>query len=132
MKGCLNFGNAVAIDGGELKLNTHIDGGELGVFYNTGGTEDYNALINKPSINGVVLQGDKTSAELGIESDKFYVFTQMAPASQWNISHPLDKFPSITVVDSGGSVVIGDVLYIDNSNIIITFNSAFSGIAYLN
>ena len=31
------------------------------------GTGDYNALKNKPSINGVELSGDKTLAELGIE-----------------------------------------------------------------
>ena len=96
------------------------------------GTGNYNALTNKPSINGVELIGDKTSAELGIIGDKFFTFTQMAPASQWEISHPLDKFPSVTVVDSGGSVVIGDILYIDNSSIVITFTGAFSGTAYLN
>ena len=41
-----------------------------GVIYNGGsgggGTSDYNSLRNKPSINGVTLQGDKTDAELGI------------------------------------------------------------------
>lgn len=31
----------------------------------TGGTSDYNALENKPSINGVVLSGDKNSSDLG-------------------------------------------------------------------
>ena len=31
------------------------------------GTGDYNALKNKPAINGVELSGDKTLAELGIE-----------------------------------------------------------------
>lgn len=31
-----------------------------------GGTSDYNALTNKPSINGVTLLGDKSTAELGL------------------------------------------------------------------
>ena len=35
---------------------------------NNGGTSDYIALINKPSINGVELVGDKTTEELGIVS----------------------------------------------------------------
>ena len=30
-----------------------------------GGTSDYNGLINKPSINNIVLEGDKTLEELG-------------------------------------------------------------------
>lgn len=33
----------------------------------SGGTSDYNDLINLPLINGVVLKGDKSLAELGIE-----------------------------------------------------------------
>ena len=31
-----------------------------------GGTSDYNALTNKPSINGVTLDGDKSTDQLGI------------------------------------------------------------------
>lgn len=31
-----------------------------------GGTDNYNDLVNKPSINGVTLAGNKTSSELGI------------------------------------------------------------------
>lgn len=34
----MRYGNAVAIDGGEILLNNVIDGGELGVFYDSGGT----------------------------------------------------------------------------------------------
>ena len=32
------------------------------------GTTDYNALTNKPSINGITLTGNKTSADLGINA----------------------------------------------------------------
>lgn len=34
-----------------------------------GGTSDYEALDNKPQVNGVELIGDKTLAELGIASE---------------------------------------------------------------
>ena len=34
----------------------------------TGETNDYNDLINKPSIEGVELVGDKTLEELGVEA----------------------------------------------------------------
>lgn len=33
-----------------------------------GGTTNYNALTNKPSINGVTLQGDKSTSDLDIQS----------------------------------------------------------------
>lgn len=44
-----------------------------------GGTSDYNALSNKPSINGVILQGNKTSSELGITAARLGAIP--APAS---------------------------------------------------
>lgn len=91
---------------------------------------DYNNLDNKPAINGVTLIGDKTSADLGI--DQTYTHTQSVASATWTITHNLNKRPSVTVVDSGGTVVIGDVQYIDDNTIIITFIGAFSGAAYLN
>lgn len=36
----------------------------------TSGTSDYGKLSNKPSINGVELDGNKTSSELGIDADQ--------------------------------------------------------------
>lgn len=35
----------------------------------SGGTNNYNNLTNKPSINGIELSGNKTSADLNIKSD---------------------------------------------------------------
>lgn len=95
-------------------------------------TQDYNDLYNKPKINGVELIGDKSTEDLHIEGDKHFVFSQLTPATTWNIEHPLNKFPSVTVVDSGGSFVVGEITYIDTSNVTVTFQSAFAGKAYLN
>jgi len=61
-----------------------------------------------------------------------FIFTQAVAATVWNINHSLCKFPSVTVVDTGDTVVVGQVEYIDNENVRVTFNSAFSGKAYLN
>lgn len=68
----------------------------------------------------------------GSGGDKNYVFNQLSPKETWNIMHGLSKYPSVTIVDSGGNVVIGDIRYVDKNNIIINFTSAFAGIAYLN
>ena len=43
--------------------------GLLGI-YGEGGTSDYNELDNKPSINNVTLQGNKTTEDLGLFSGK--------------------------------------------------------------
>ena len=46
--------------------------------------------------------------------------------------HNLDKYPSVTVVDSGGTVVVGSIDYNDKNNCTCTFSAPFSGQAYLN
>lgn len=61
-----------------------------------------------------------------------YTFTQGVPSSKWEITHNLGKFPSISVIDSAGSVVMGEIDYINQNTITITFSGGFSGTAYLN
>ena len=81
--------------------------------------------------------GPKTSEGWGSEpffvltSSRRHVFTQAVASASWEISHELGGFPSVTVVDSANSVVIGDVTYIDDENITVTFSGAFAGKAYL-
>ena len=61
-----------------------------------------------------------------------FVFTQGVAATTWNIQHNLGKFPSITVIDTGNTVVTGEYNYTSNTNVILTFSAAFAGKAYLN
>ena len=61
-----------------------------------------------------------------------YVFDQSSAADEWTIFHNLNRFPSVTVVDSAGSVCVGEVLYIDENTVKCIFSAPFSGIAYLN
>lgn len=79
-----------------------------------------------------VLLADGTVGTLAGIGDKNYIHNQGAASNVWNVTHNLGKFPSVTVVDSGNSVVIGDVNMIDLNNITITFTSSFSGKAYIN
>jgi hypothetical protein len=61
-----------------------------------------------------------------------YIHNQGNPSATWAISHGLNKRPSVTVVDSAGTMVSGQTDYIDSNNIELTFNAPFSGQAYLN
>ncbi|GEM_PF-581163 len=89
---------------------------------------DYDNFINKPSINGVTLSGNNTSEELKLA----YVYTQGEAADTWTINHGLDKYPSVTVVDSANTVVIGHITYNDRNQLTVRFNGTFKGKAYLN
>lgn len=90
-------------------------------------TEDYNLLINKPSINGTVLMGDTTIVE-----DKNYIHMQERPKAVWTVVHGLGKYPSVTVIDSAGNEVVGDTEFIDINTVRLTFSGAFSGKAIFN
>ena len=46
--------------------------------------------------------------------------------------HSLNKYPSVSVVDTGNNLVYGDVQYTSLSNLTITFSADTSGTAYLN
>ena len=90
------------------------------VFGNSSLENESNYLIS-------LLQYDYLSA-----TDKHFEFTQASPSITWTVNHDLNKFPSVTVVDSAGTQVFGDVDHTDNDNLTITFINQFSGKAYLN
>lgn len=64
--------------------------------------------------------------------DAFYHFHQATAASSWAINHGLNKFPSVTVVDSAGNRGFCGVQYVDANNLTLSFSGAFAGDAYLN
>ena len=64
--------------------------------------------------------------------DKNFVFTQAVAANPWTVQHNLNKFPSCTMVLNSGQQGYGDVTFIDENNLTITFAGAESGKAYIN
>ena len=98
-----------------------------------------NADLYNASFTLIVANGRITASEYygfaiypEISGDKNFVFTQNAPATTWTITHDLNKFPSVSVVDSANEVVFGDVTYTNTNSLTVTFTAAFSGKAYLN
>ena len=81
---------------------------------------------------GSYIGGISSNTDLSDLGDKHYTHNQVSASSIWIINHDLEKYPSTTVVDSGGNVVIGDVQHISLNRLTITFNASFSGKAYLN
>lgn len=64
--------------------------------------------------------------------DKNYVHIQATASALWDITHNMAKRPSVSVVDSAGTMVEGDVMYVSDNELTISFQGAFSGKAYLN
>jgi len=68
-------------------------------------------------------------------SDSFefsYIHNQTVASTTWNVTHNLNKFPSVSIVDSANTEVIGEVEHINSNNLVIKFSAAFSGKAYIN
>jgi hypothetical protein len=75
---------------------------------------------------------DLATFTISTRADKTFEYTQAVPATTWNITHNLSKFPSITVIDTGNTVIVGQYTYIDNNNVTLNFSAGFAGKAYLN
>ena len=87
-----------------------------------------NVVAIRPEITIVAAgaQGPPGSAQVT------FSYTQAVPALVWVVVHNLNKHPSVTVVDSGGGWVIGDVQYDSLNQCTLTFTGEFSGSAYFN
>jgi hypothetical protein len=93
----------------------------------------YEATLSHISSTGGTQQGKIYGAEFAQEEeDKEFIFNQPTPQITWTINHNLNKFPSVSVVNTNNILMYGDTTYVDEDNLIITFSAGFSGKAYLN
>jgi len=67
-----------------------------------------------------------------MEGATTFTWPQDTAAPVWTVIHNLKKFPSVTMVLSTGQVGHGDITYINENKLTITFAGAESGKAYLN
>ena len=72
-----------------------------------------------------------------IIGDITFTHNQSSVSNTWAITHNLNRFPSVTVVDSADTIVYGTVVYNSANQLTITFFEgssalAFQGKAYLN
>lgn len=90
-------------------------------------------LENRKPIATLELQtGIGIPARPGAANDKYMPYDQISPSATWVITHNLGKNPSVTVIDSGGSVVFGAITYNSLNQLTLEFSGAFAGSAYLN
>lgn len=76
--------------------------------------------------------GERVESSEPETKDATYVHIQSIASEEWSITHNLGKYPSITVVDSAGTIVYGTYEYISINEVKAHFSGDFSGKAYLN
>ena len=98
-------------------------------------TDYYDIALTPVSGNGSLVDEQFYSIILyaGASGDKTFKHTQSAESNTWTINHGLNKKPSVTVTTAATeAVVIGEVTYTNNNTLVVSFEAAFNGIAYLN
>ena len=102
-----------------------------------GSTDFYDIVILQEKANGS-LTNEKFYAiiSIGGGSDKHSAFTdyyeENTATNPWVVTHGLNKFPSVTVVNRNGVEVYAKVTYDDENNVTITFAGDTAGKAYFN
>jgi hypothetical protein len=68
----------------------------------------------------------------GPKGDGYYLEYPVGVASSiWTINHDFNAYPNVTIINSAGDQVEGDVDYVSNYIITITFSAPFAGTAIL-
>jgi hypothetical protein len=92
----------------------------------------YKLNLSMVSGQGFVYKDEIFSVERIAKTDSHFVFSQETVSATWNIEHNLNKYPSVTVVDSGDNILLTEVEYTDNNNLVVRFEASTSGKAYMN
>jgi len=107
-------------------------------FTQDGNTTFYDMTLAYKSGNGNFMAGDNTNTFSDIYllelfgTDKNFTFTQASAATTWNVTHNLNKFPSVTITLADGTQVEAEVEHTNKNSLTITFSGDNSGIAYMN
>lgn len=61
-----------------------------------------------------------------------YVHNQQVASNSWVVSHALNKYPAVSIVNTANQAIMGDITYNSLNQLTITFTSLISGKAYIN
>ena len=112
-------------------VNGRVDIGKLHVHNVDGNEENEYILLDGVSDNYIYPYGE-INQQVNNNVDKFYQHIQIQASDVWSITHNLQKYPSVSIVDSANSKVQGEVDYIDINTLTVSFTAEFGGTAYLN
>lgn len=138
----------VSFDGsGDMNLQIQIADGSLSLNKIQGlnqillNIEDQIAALNTKNdalevVDDALLFNGQTVYHSGnisaIGGDKNSSYEQTSASALWQISHNLGKYPSVTCVDTAGSLVMGAVSYPSTNVVEVRFGFPMSGRAFLN
>ena len=89
-----------------------------------------------PGVNGVSITGPTGATGAQGPGGNLYdtqIHHQIVPAASWPITHAWPGgYPSVTIIDSAGNIIVGEVTYLTSTTLVVNFSSPFAGKAFLN
>lgn len=123
--GVVTIGSNLVVDNGRVAVETATEVHE-------GNTKPITSAGVHKALRSFVTEEHLRHIIEGIDQDKTYIHEQNIASATWMIDHNLNKYPMVTVIDSGSNTVVGEVHYLSADRLQCVFSSAFSGKAILN
>ncbi len=131
------------LEGSRVIIQKASDVSVLGIYDWTTSTIDsndntfFNVLLSSVNSIGAIEDEEEylvylLQYDVAASNDKFFSQTISIAQNPWTINHNMNKFPAATIVLSTGQKGYGDVTYVDNNNLTISFAGDESGKVYLN
>jgi hypothetical protein len=91
--------------------------------------DTFNSYIGK---GGYFLKVNSTENGIDVtavpsETDKNFVFEQDTPLQEWIVTHNMNKYPAVTILDTNEKEIIGEIEYIDENSLAVRFNYNLTG-----
>lgn len=113
------------VNGKSLATDIVLDKTDIGL-----GNVDNTSDINKP-ISTATQTALDTKQNIGTNYDD-KAFTTSFSGSTGTVTHNMGKFPSVTIIDSAGDEIVGDIVHVSINAFTFTFSASTSGIIYCN
>lgn len=86
-------------------------------------TSDVIAIVDASGNETKKIVVDELLASNTSLTDKNFVHNQIGLSATWTVTHNLNKYPSVTIVDTGGTVITGEITYTSLNEATISFVS---------
>lgn len=89
-------------------------------------------LTGSSNFSGSTVEIDLDFTYIKTQVRENYIHDQQVASVTWVVTHNMNKYPAINIVDTSNDIIMGEVRYNTLNQLTITFTAAISGKAYLN
>ena len=134
---------SVPLIGSTVVISSASDPSKFGIYNWNSATQDgvettfYDIGVTLQASTGTLIDNQDYFISLltyasNTPGDKNFVYSQDVASATWVVNHGLNKYPSVSVVNSADTTVYGDINYDSLNQVTISFSAAHTGKAFFN